>query len=835
MAENSKSIAARRSAPKALILLQALDDVTKPAPRGGEGPVGDADLTPREQEDGEGERQDDEGDGRAEPGDDAHGAEEEGRARRQLVDAGLAEARTEEAGDHVDVVHHARRDLPRQLAVVVLDAEPAQPLEDPPAQAVERGLVDLGRGDAEQERERADGEGHEEQPEGQQVGGPGVALPHVVGRLAEHELGEQADGGEAEQAQQGDEDAPALRPEHGRQRRRLVGRRHLLGQGGAVAGELDPADDRQQPRVVGGRRRQAGEHAHLRGLDLSGCGDVAVRAGGRQLDHGVGDGRRPGPAGDAEDRRRRGVAADRAQDLHLPRRVHRRQGVVEHEHARRGHQGTGQGEALTLPARQRHATIAERLVEAAAERLDHVGGAGRRHRLPQHLVGDAHLGVDGAGEGADRQVLAHRPGEEERLLGDEVHGLVHVGGVDRADVDAVEADVALARRQQAGGQRRHRRLARARPTGQHRHRRGMHREVEIGEHRRLAEAHAGSVELETRRALGKRRHRQVDVVGGDRQQLGDAAGAGLGQLPQRDQLVEVLRDVGALDEERVEDHELADADRAADHEAGAEEQQRRPHHDRGGAQQEVELGLEAHPGHHELVGLRRGLGHPGPLAFLAAEGLDDADAAHRLVDGRGHLGPLVEPEEGQPPQSGPDPVDEVAVDGEQRDDDHRQREVDDAQVDGVAEQHRDAGDQQRQDLQEQLQQLEVAERAGDDLAGGDAVEVTRVGLLQPVVQADPEVVLDLVLETGAHLQVGEEHGEVDDGQHEQPHDQGLERFGLGLDGPVDEPHRRLGDHQADARGEEAEDEVGDEPRPLPRPQQPPQDRAPEGAEPSPRS
>ena len=72
-----------------------------------------------------------------------------------------------------------------------------------------------------------------------------------------------------------------------------------------------------------------------------------------------------GAPGDVEDGGLRQVLAHATHDLDLERRVHRRERVVEDQHARVGDERAGERHALALATRHGEATVADDAVEAA--------------------------------------------------------------------------------------------------------------------------------------------------------------------------------------------------------------------------------------------------------------------------------------------------------------------------------------------------------------------------------------------------------------------------------------------------------------------------------------
>ena len=87
-------------------------------------------------------------------------------------------------------------------------------------------------------------------------------------------------------------------------------------------------------------------------------------------------------------------------------------------------------------------------VDAARHALDYLDQADRPHRLPHFLVGCV-----GAGKG---DVVAHRAGEQERLLGDDPELPAQRTDGDMAQVVTVDQDSSAGRVIETGDQLRHR-------------------------------------------------------------------------------------------------------------------------------------------------------------------------------------------------------------------------------------------------------------------------------------------------------------------------------------------------------------------------------------------
>ena len=92
---------------------------------------------------------------------------------------------------------------------------------------------------------------------------------------------------------------------------------------------------------------------------------------------------RPSVRDDDHGRRQFG-ALEPAKDLDLDGRIDRRGGVVEDEHPRPPHEGTCEGDPLTLAPRQGRPALADPRVVAVGEFGDESLDAGETHR-PEHI------------------------------------------------------------------------------------------------------------------------------------------------------------------------------------------------------------------------------------------------------------------------------------------------------------------------------------------------------------------------------------------------------------------------------------------------------------------
>src|SRR5574341_665190 len=118
--------------------------------------------------------------------------------------------------------------------------------------------------------------------------------------------------------------------------------------------------------------------------------------------------RHPQPVGHQERGAPGHGGTERAEDLDLLARVHRREDVVEHEDGRLGHARAREGAPPALAARQRQPALPDHGRPALGKALDLA-------TQPRSLRGRAHASLWGALV-PERHVVADRAREEERLL-----------------------------------------------------------------------------------------------------------------------------------------------------------------------------------------------------------------------------------------------------------------------------------------------------------------------------------------------------------------------------------------------------------------------------------
>ena len=250
--------------------------------------------------------------------------------------------------------------------------------------------------------------------------------------------------------------------------------------------------------------------------------------------------------------------------------------------------------------------------------------------------------LGGAGT-AEADVVGDGAGEEVVLLGDHHRGPVEVGRGERAQVDAVERDRAVDRVVEAGGELGDRGLAGAGGADQGHGLPGRDGEVEAGQHRHALDVlEPDAVEVEVAAGVGER-HR-VGRLGDAGLLLEDAGDLLQGRVGGLERVVE-LRDVHHRLEElpqvEQERRQHADGDLAVEGEVAAVDQD---DGDRDVADQ-PDLGHE--PGDQaegDEVGravLVVDVVEDLLVAGLAAEGLDGADAVHRLDEVDDHQRDLL--------------------------------------------------------------------------------------------------------------------------------------------------------------------------------------------------
>ncbi len=193
--------------------------------------------------------------------------------------------------------------------------------------------------------------------------------------------------------------------------------------------------------------------------------------------------------------------------------------LVQDQHRRVRQQGTGEGHQLALARRDPAAPLAYVGVVAVRQGGDEVVRADRLRGVLDLLAGGVRA--------ADRDVLRDRSGEQERLLRHHHHAPAQLGGVQVAQVRAVQQDPALGRVVEPGQQLGQRRLARARGADD-RHR-PARRDVQVegGQHlaaRPVGEPHAVERDLPAREVAGARRQFPGVVGLRDVRRLGQQTG-----------------------------------------------------------------------------------------------------------------------------------------------------------------------------------------------------------------------------------------------------------------------------------------------------------------------
>ncbi len=465
---------------------------------------------------------------------------------------------------------------------------------------------------------------------------------------------------------------------------------------------------------------------------------------------------------------------ERGLDGALRFRVERAGRLVEDQDGRVLEEGAGDGHALLLPAREQHPALAHHRVEALREPLDHRP----QPRAPRRL-GD--LRVGGA-EAAVGDVVAQRAGEQEHVLLHDAdpraqRGEGRVAHVHPVHQHAPALDVVEARQQRA-----ERRLARPRRTDERQRRARLDPQRQPAQHGRacrvVAEGHALERDLAARPLRQGPRAGPVHHLGRRGDELeegavaGDALGVGL------DHRVDLLKGPVEHAHEQQERHEIAHAHRAP------RDQDRAGQHHQQLHQPQPEV-VQRLPRGHGAVGLELGVavagvvgGEEAAFVRLAAEGLDDAHAAHRL------LHPRVEGADAAelrlPVVRHPRPVvrHHPAHDGHGEGGDQRERRVDvQHEGEGAGE-----GEQRHQHVlrpvvRDLADVLEVLRHPAHQVAGlravveavGECHEVVEGALAQRGLDGDAEHVAP-VGHHGHERGVGRVHGEQrEHGQHDQVH------------------------------------------------------------------
>ena len=451
---------------------------------------------------------------------------------------------------------------------------------------------------------------------------------------------------------------------------------------------------------------------------------------------GQGDGREP--VGDDERRAPAHDLGQRALDLLLGGRVHRRGGVVEDEDARVGQDRPRDGEALALAARDREPALADHRVVAVGQLGDErvrLRPLRRRHDL---ITGGIGLGVG--------DVLVHRGREQERVVGHERDLAPQRPRLDGPHVGAVDQDRPRSGVVEPRDERDQRGLARRGRADEGDGGARLHdqRDVAQGGLGGALVAQGHVAQLDPSGPLGQRRcalgHRHR---GGTVEDLEHPPARGRGPLRRSQHVAERAHGRDQHQQVRVEGGEVADAERPVDDREAAEEQ------DRG----QAEVGQEAdgrrveglHPrrDHRLLEDARHRLAEAVELDLLAREGLDHAHAGDVLLGVGGQLGDaLLDLLLRRPGAAAVAPGD---------DDHHRDRRQRDRGQAGVDEEHGHGGqhdgqrrlhDEDEPVAEEEAHRLQVDGRTRHELAGLLAVEEAELERLQVVVQALAQVDLD---------------------------------------------------------------------------------------------
>ena len=180
-----------------------------------------------------------------------------------------------------------------------------------------------------------------------------------------------------------------------------------------------------------------------------------------------------------------GDRVDRLAHALLVEAVERRRRLVQQQDRRSGQQRAGDREALALAAREHHAALADRRVDAERVALEHLAEVhGAQHAL---AVG---IGCLGRGQA---QVVGDRAGQRRGILLDVAELRAQLVAVERADVAPVEQDRAAGRVVEALDEREGRALARAGRPDERDARAARHRERHAAQHVAIGDRSAASV------------------------------------------------------------------------------------------------------------------------------------------------------------------------------------------------------------------------------------------------------------------------------------------------------------------------------------------------------
>ena len=374
-------------------------------------------------------------------------------------------------------------------------------------------------------------------------------------------------------------------------------------------------------------------------------------------------------------------------------------------------------------------------------------------------------------------VVVDRGAEQERVVGDDADLAAQRVELDLAHVDAVDQHLAAGDVVVAAEQGDERRLARAGGARQRDGRAAVDREVDVAQHRGAVLVVERDVAQLDAAVAGRQRRREVGrgdprLAVEDLEQPHARRGRALAEA-ERDAERAHRRD--QHQQVRVEGREVAGGQRAVDHLAAADDQDRREPELGEEADERLVEGAQAGREHRLVEDAVDGVAEALELARLGRERLDHADAGDVLLRLGGQLSdPLLDLLDGRPRAP---PVAE-------RDDDHerhrRERQRRERRVLG---EHRDRREQDRQRAlgdpdeavaEEEADRLQVDRRARHELAGLLAVEEAELERLQVAVEPVAQVVLDAERDLARHDPPPDREDEPHEAGHDEQRAQRLE-------------------------------------------------------------
>ena len=430
--------------------------------------------------------------------------------------------------------------------------------------------------------------------------------------------------------------------------------------------------------------------------------------------------------------------AQSALDRALGGSVHRGGRVVEDEDPRIGQDRAGDRDPLALAARQGEAALADASVIAVGQARDEPVGLRRDGRALDLLAGGVGTGVG--------DVVVDRGAEQEGVVVDDGDGAAQAVHLHRAHVGAVDLDRAGADVVEAGQQRHQRRLARSHRTDERHHLAGGDVEVDVAQRRlrRALEGEPDAAQGHMAAAVGQRRGAGGGLDPGLAvEHLEDARARGGRALGGAEHVPEGAHGGDEHEQVGVERGERAQRERAVDHAAAAEQQDRGEAEVGQEAEQRVEERLDARGEHLLVKDALDGVAEALELALLLGERLDDAHAGDVLLGVGGELGdPLLGllHRRARP----------VAVAVGDEDHERHRRQRDRGQV-GLEDEHGHRGEQDRDHrlrdehqpvAQEEADRLQVDRRARHELARLLAVEEPQLEPLELAVERVAQVDLD---------------------------------------------------------------------------------------------